>query len=103
MRKKNDSSGSEQSVNRDEKKYIAGAVRKEEPRRSSIGKSSLVQRARAFDPEFNGNFDERKFKTYKDGQTLRSASWTYNSQDDKEPAYLFVSPTLTDRRRKSME
>ena len=103
MRKKNDSSGSEQSVNRDEKKYIAGAVRKEEPRRSSIGKSSLVQRARAFDPKFNGNFDERRFKTY-NGQTPRSASWTHPStSEEKEPAYLFVSPTLTDRRRKSME
>jgi protein kinase A len=105
MRKKNDSSGSEQSVNRDEeKKYIAGAVRKEEPSRSSIGKASLVQRARAFDPKFSGNFDVRKFKTY-NGELLRRSSWATTSRTDeeKEPAYLFVSPTLTDGRRKSME
>jgi serine/threonine protein kinase len=102
MKKKNDSSSSERSVDKDGKKYVAGALRKENPRRSSIGRSSLVERARAFDPKFDSSFDERKFNTY-NVDSARRASWTSPSSEEKEPAYLFVSPTLTDRRRKSME
>ncbi|KAG7345474.1 serine/threonine protein kinase [Nitzschia inconspicua] len=102
MKKKNDSSGSERSVGDDGIKYVAGAVRNENPTRSSIGRSNLVERARAFDPKFDISFSEGKFSTHT-AESARRSSWANLFRSEKEPAFLFVSPTLSDQRRKSME
>ncbi|KAL3936583.1 MAG: hypothetical protein SGARI_002495, partial [Bacillariaceae sp.] len=94
MRKKSDSNGSsstEQSVDCDDKP-------RREPRsyRASIRpNSSLFERARSFDSPGNVKSSSNIYNV----DRTRRSSWA----QEKEPAYLFVSPTLSGQRRQSME
>lgn len=92
-------SGTSNDNDDDEPPRVREKRRPTKNKSAKIGRSSLIERARSFDPNFNNKFDENKFKTFKPESVQRSKSF----EDDGGFAFQMVKPSLTEERRRSME